>query len=326
MTHPQAGSDDMWTLQEEFLSIEIGRSSQFRNLTLFPLLRRGVPVEELDYLLLEDGIAEGKVRVTELNAGGSVPELRLENTADLPVLLVDGEELVGAKQNRALNLTILAPAKHTTIIPVSCVEAGRWKMASPDFMPVDHVMFTGIRSERLSQVTESLRSSGSHASDQGAVWRNIAAKAFHLKVASPTEAMSAIYERHASSVEEFARAFTCEERQCGVAFAIGGRLLGLDLFDHPEVMRRFFQKLVRSYALDALDAVLKAGEPASVETMAGFVARIGTAPSFSEQAVGLGKDVRFNGPEISGAALWAQERYVHICTFAKNGQYPRRGF
>ncbi len=115
----------MWTLQEEFSRIEIGRSSQFRNLTLFPLIRRRVPIQELDYLLLEDGIAQGKVRVTELHAGGSVPELRLENNADLPVLLVDGEELVGAKQNRVLNLTILAPAKHTTVIPVSCVEAGR---------------------------------------------------------------------------------------------------------------------------------------------------------------------------------------------------------
>ncbi len=164
-----------------------------------------------------------------------------------------------------------------------------------------------------------MRSRGSHASDQRAVWKNIAAKAPRLKVASPTDAMFAIYERHASPVEEFARAFTCEEGQCGVAFAIGGRILGLDLFDRPEVMRRFFQKLVRSYAVDALDAVLKADEPASVETMAGFVARIGAAPSFSEQALGLGKDVRFNGPEISGAALWAQERYVHICAFATDG-------
>jgi hypothetical protein len=58
-------------------------------------------------------------RVTELGAGGSVPELRFENLGEKPVLLLDGEELVGAKQNRALNLTILAPAKQVIVIPVS---------------------------------------------------------------------------------------------------------------------------------------------------------------------------------------------------------------
>src|SRR5258708_33063243 len=131
------GTDTMWTLQEEFSQIEIGRSSEFRGLILFPLMRRSAPVQPLDYLLVEDGIAQGKVRVTELHAGGSVPELRLENNADLPVLLVDGEELVGAKQNRVLNLTILAPAKHTTVIPVSCVEAGGWRVDSADLKPAE---------------------------------------------------------------------------------------------------------------------------------------------------------------------------------------------
>lgn len=307
----------MRTLQEEFSRIDIGRSSQFRNLILFPLTRRSAPVQQLDYLLLEDGISQGKVRVTEIQAGGTVPELRLENNADLPVLLVDGEELVGAKQNRVLNLTILAPAKFTTVIPVSCVEAGRWNMASPDMETADHFMYSLGRGERVTHVTASMRSNGTRTSDQRAVWRNIAAKAARLKASSPTGAMSAIFERHANSLEEFARAFTWHEGQCGVGFGIGGRILGLEIFDHPEVMRRFFQKLIRSYALDALDA--PASETASVEAMCALVTQIGAAQSFSEQALGLGKDVRFNGSEISGAALWAQERYVHICTFAKNG-------
>jgi hypothetical protein len=312
----------MRTLQEEFSAIEIGRSSEFRNLTLFPLMRRSTTDLPLDYLLLEDGIAQGKVRVTELHAGGSVPELRLENNADLPVLLVDGEELLGAKQNRVLNLTILAPAKHTTVIPVSCVEAGRWRMECSDLQVADHVMYSLGRGERVTQVTAAMRSSGSRKSDQGAVWRNIAAKAARLQASSPTGAMSAIYERHASSVEEFARAFAWQEGQCGVVFAISGRILGLEIFDHAEVMRRFFQKLVRSYALDVLDTALAGNGPVSVEAVCALVTRIGAARSFAEQALGIGKDVRFTGPEISGAALWAHERYVHICTFAKNGQSP----
>jgi hypothetical protein len=310
----------MRTLQEEFSQIEIGRSSEFRNLTLFPLIRRSAVVLSLDYLLLEDGLAQGTVRVTELPTGGSVPELRLENNADRPVLLVDGEELIGAKQNRVLNLTILAPAKHTTIIPVSCVEAGRWRMEGSDLQVADHFMYSLGRGERVSQVTAAMRSNGTRKSDQEAVWSNIAAKATRLTASSPTGAMSAIYERHASSVEEFARAFAWQEGQCGVAFAIGGRILGLEIFDHPAVMRKFFQKLVRSYALDALDAAPAGNEPVSVEAVCGLVTQIGAAPSFAEQALGIGKDVRFTGPEICGAALWAHERYVHICTFAKNGK------
>lgn len=310
----------MRTLQEEFSQIEIGRSSEFRNLTLFPLMRRSTAVQPLDYLLLEDGIAQGTVRVTELHAGGSVSELRLENSADLPVLLVDGEELVGAKQNRVLNLTILAPAKQTTVIPVSCVEAGRWSMSSADLKTSDDMMYSFGRGEQLAHVTESMRSNGTRKSNQGAIWRNIAAKAMRLKAASPTGAMSAIFESHARCLDEFVRAFTWQESQCGVAFCIGGRILGLEIFDRPEVMGRFFQKLVRSYALDALDADPTTNEPTSVEAVGAFVTQIGAAQSFAEQALGLGKDVRFNSPDISGAALWAQERYVHLCTFAKNGR------
>jgi hypothetical protein len=85
-------------------------------------------------------------------------------------------------------------------------------------------------------------------------------------------------------------------------------------------MRRFFQKLVRSYALDALDAAPAENQPASVEAVCALVTQIAAAPSFAEQALGIGKDVRFTGSQICGAALWAHDRYIHICTFAKNGK------
>jgi hypothetical protein len=193
-------------------------------------------------------------------------------------------------------------------------------MECSDLQVADHFMYSLGRGERVSQVTAAMRSNGTRKSDQEAVWSNIAAKATRLMASSPTGAMSAIYERHASSVEEFARAFAWQEGQCGVAFAIGGRILGLEIFDHPGVMRKFFQKLVRSYALDALDAAPAGNKPVSVEAVCGLVTQIGAARSFAEQALGIGKDVRFTGPEICGAALWAHERYVHLCAFAKNGK------
>jgi len=61
-----------------------------------------------------------------------VPELAVVNDGDIHVLLLDGEELRGAKQNRMLNTTILLKPKSKTIIPVSCTEQGRWNYASAE--------------------------------------------------------------------------------------------------------------------------------------------------------------------------------------------------
>jgi hypothetical protein len=127
--------------------------------------------------------------------------------------------------------------------------------------------------------------------------------------------MSAVYERHALSVETYVRAFHCEDGQIGVAFAINGEPLGVDLFDHPLTLRTLLPKLVRSYALDALDAP-DSHKAASDDTIAVLLTRISATQMLAEPAIGTGKDVRLIGKEVSGAALWAEGRYVHLCAFA----------
>jgi hypothetical protein len=81
---------------------------------------------------LDVALDDGTARATDVSDSGAVPEPRFENTGERPVLILDGEKLVGAKQNRVLNLTILAPAKEVIIIPISCVEAGRWAEISKE--------------------------------------------------------------------------------------------------------------------------------------------------------------------------------------------------
>jgi hypothetical protein len=313
----------MESLQERLSGLILNSPKNFQNLSVVSLAPTAPSKADLDYLLLDDGISQGTVRITELNASGSVPEVRVENLAAVPVLLVDGEELVGAKQNRVVNLTILVPARSTITIPVSCVEASRWHMASPDFQVAGHLMYAQGRAERFCQVSRSMRASGSHSSDQAAVWRNIEAKAHRLGTQSHTQAHSGLFERNAASVEGYVRAFNWQSGQTGAAFLIAGQLVGVDIFDHAEVMRRFFHKLVRSYALDALDssaAISATSTQASEHAVANFLARIGQAQSFSNQATGLGKDIRFSGPGISGGALWALGRHIHVCAFARPGE------
>jgi hypothetical protein len=309
----------MYSLQDDFAQLTVGTPTTYRNLTLFPLLRPEPDCAEPDYLLAEDAMVQGLIQITEMADRASVPELRLQNNSPRAVLLLDGEELLGAQQNRVLNLTILAPPHQVTIIPVSCVEAGRWYLQSNTFSPASHVMYARARAARTSQVTHAMRATGTRRSDQSAVWRDIAAKASRMGADSPTQSMAAVYERHAITTEEYVKAFDCGALQAGVLFAIDGQAVGMDLFDHSHTAQRLFPKLVRSYALDAMETATAAVRRRTGSVLIqGILEGIATATIFAEPAVGLGQDVRISGQAMSGGALWAAHRYVHICAFSRS--------
>lgn len=319
----------MLTIQEEMASLSIQDPTEFQNLTLFPLFRRNPSPPEPGYMLLEDAIHRNLARVAEVSEGGSVPELRFENQAPLPVLLLDGEELVGAKQNRVLNLSILAPANATIQIPVSCVEAGRWQHNSPDFSPADAMQYSSARASRAKQVSKSIREQGSRRSDQHAVWEDIALKSERLQTESGTGAMRAMYEKHRDSVENYLRAFRYRTNQSGILYCIGGRNWGIDLLDHPASMSHIFSRLVRGYALDAIDIERSANRKVTPDQLTSFLQAVLQAPAFTAPAVGLGKDVRIAGRRACGGALWAEDRYVHLCAFStdasNDSDRPRPG-
>jgi len=309
---------------ESILSdLKVGEETTCRNLTMFPLLNG--EAGEPDYLLLDEALAQGRVRVTEISEGGSVPEIRLTNEADRPVLLLDGEELVGAKQNRVLNLTILAPAGKTIVIPVSCVEAGRWHRSSADFFSSPQVHYSAGRARKMASVSESLLHEGRRSSDQAEVWADIAEKAERMRSSSPTEAMSAIFEHHTSRIGEYAKAFSAREGQIGALFAINGEVVGLDLFDSAATLRKFLPKLVRSYALDAIDAETERAGAHSKKEAGIFLKAVAGAEVQSFPAVGEGEDLRLSGEHLAGGALAARGRVVHLCAFRleEKGRRPQ---
>src|SRR5919202_1073842 len=130
----------------------------------------------LPYLEFEDALRRELVEVTEVSEGGSVPSLFVKNKADRDVIIVDGELLVGAKQNRVVNTTIVVPARSSVEIPVTCVEQGRWGYNSRNFSSGGSHEYSSLRSLKHRSVTQSLRESGEYRSDQGSVWGDIRAK------------------------------------------------------------------------------------------------------------------------------------------------------
>ena len=293
--------------------IRMGSPVPLENLTMFPLL--GDTVGQPGYLTLEEALKSGQVRVTEVSEQGSVPNLCLVNEAEIPVLLLDGEELVGAKQNRIVNLTIMVAAKSETVIPVSCVEAGRWSRQSDEFSAAGRAHFSRGRAEKTAHINASMGADGTRYSNQSAVWDAIAEKSQRMQARSPTGAAAAIYDDNVVTLERFIAAFSAAELQNGAAFAINGQLIGMDLFDSPVTLAKQLKKLVTSYALDAIDErsdEAVAGTGADCQTLIESILR---AERSHYRAVGLGEDVRLDSPEINGGSLIVDDRLVHLCAF-----------
>ncbi len=303
----------MTLIENTLAALDVGAPVAFANLTMFPLL--GAQPGEPHYLTLGEALATRQVRITEVSELGSVPELRVANTADRPLLLLDGEELVGAKQNRIVNLTILVAAHSELVIPVSCVEAGRWRHESASFAAAERALFARGRAQKTAQVSESMQRSGQRRSDQGAVWEEIRSKSERMRAHSDTAAAAALYETNATRLDDYIAAMPAAPGQCGAVFAINGQIVGVDLFDAGATYAKQSHKLLSSYALDAIDELRGEVPAAPPEQCAAFLAEVRQAACTAFKAVGEGEDLRLAGECVKGAALTLDARVLHLCAF-----------
>ena len=126
--------------------------------------------------------------------------LRVRNPGDKPVLVVEGEHFIGGKQNRALNATVLVPAKADLEIPVSCLERGRWGRRQA-YRRDEAFAPNRVRAAQQAGVARSMGQRGSREGDQSAVWREVDEMLHGAEVESSTDAAAA------TRVLELARRF-----------------------------------------------------------------------------------------------------------------------
>ena len=294
-------------------TLTVGESLIHKNLALFPLI--GTYDSLIDYVTLDEALASGSVRVTEVSSGGSVPELAFVNEGETPVFLLDGEELVGAKQNRILNLSMLVAPKSTVAIPVSCVEAGRWAYSSDRFSSSRHAHFSRGRAGKAASVSAAMRESGTRFSNQSEVWADVDTKSADMGVHSPTAAMSDVFDSHEADLEAFVERIQPATDHAGAVFCIGGSIAGMDIFDKPDTFAKLAAKLVRSYGLDAIDR--DAETFPTREKINDFLGHVGAAKTDVYPAVGMGQDLRLTVTDLSGGALELDSTVIHLCAFPK---------
>jgi hypothetical protein len=306
--------------------LSIGAPQTFRTLAVVPLV--DPTALATGWLTLDQAIERDLAEVTELSEQGSVPQLKFLNRAPAPVFLLDGEELVGAKQNRILNLSILVPGQAGLEIPVSCVEQGRWSWRSRHFRNSERVIYSKLRRRNSESVSWSMDRDGSTRGNQGQVWSDIAMKSARMSVHSDTGAASALFERYGRDLDEFVASIKVVPGQVGAAFVVNGRFAGLDLLGGPDLMPNLLPKLVRSYALDVLDEADEANgagqpsqqaKPAAADgdaVVRSALNRAGRLSPSRTKAVGGGEDLRFRDDGLVGSALITSGSVAHLSLWA----------
>jgi hypothetical protein len=297
-----------------FPEVRVGEPVRYEALSIFPLF---APAESpVEYLLSDEGISSGAIAVQEVSEGGSVPDLLVENKGDIRILFIEGEELIGAKQNRILNTSILVAAKSKIRIPVSCVEARRWSYKSRQFSSAGTHTPWKLRSVLKSSVTSSLRSGHERRSDQGAIWREVERQQASLGTSSGTMAMLDTFTDHADKVSEFKDKLRYVDGSVGVAVAIGQKVVALDLFDKPTTCQKVWNRLLSGFVLDALEAPSEQAQAVAAD-VEGMLQTARATPWEKTKPVGEGEEYRGETSEkISASALVFGELPIHLSVVA----------
>ncbi len=301
------------TVRKCLTDLRFGEIQHHRKMDIFPIFCEGEG--NIAYITLGEALENGDLSITEKDEGATVPELKVINRGGKPVLLLDGEELVGAKQNRVLNTTILLKERSQTIIPVSCTEAGRWSSVSREFGDSGAVANLSVRTRKVASVSRHLSATKSYRSDQGAVWDEIERTRERAKAHAPTSALRDVYKSKDLELEGYLDAFPCKKGQKGIIAAICGHIVGMDYISSAAAYAKTHPKLVKSYAMDAL-LETRPSRKASRRKAEEFLHRIPKSSEEKFRSVGYGWDYRYTSRDIVGSALVYNREVIHLAFFA----------
>ncbi|MGY1601660.1 ARPP-1 family domain-containing protein [Geodermatophilus sp. SYSU D00815] len=234
---------------------------------------------------------EAPVDVAERAGTPVVEELVVTGRADRPVLLLAGELLEGGWQDRALTATHLLAPQRPTVLPVVCVEQGRWHGAAAHRRAARRVPVA---------VLPRLRS-------QQAVWERVR-RYEAVAGGSATESLTDRFDNVATTTAAMTRGLRPLAGQRGVLVGIAGRPAWLELFDSPRTLAAHWAGLVQAAALDALGRPEVRTPAAAARAFAERLERTRLAP---DGPAGLGRRLRSTGRLAVDAVRW-DHRTLHL--------------
>ncbi len=251
-------------------------------LTLDEGLRSG------DVVVTEAGNVQGLIRrhgaPVVRNEGAQVNRLVLVNNSKRPLLLLAGEIVSGGKQDRVIGKDRIVPAESDPVdLSVFCVEPGRW-VATSEHFGASEAMYGGVAGGANSHAPApmammaqpSVRAKAMGDKDQNQVWAEVRKQQSQMvtveAAASPqvateiarTSSYAKVNENEAVKKQVDAVAKPIEQNYqslihqlrdrnaVGVVVAVNGRIIWADVFASTDLLEKYWPKLVRSYASEAV--------------------------------------------------------------------------
>ena len=274
-------------------------------------------IDGLDYVTVDEALEAQWIEVTEFTEEGEVPRIKIINRSGHKVFVMAGEQLVGCKQNRVVNASIMVPPQSEMPLPVTCVERGRWGYSSRSFSSAHSSSHYGLRAMMKMQAARSYRGSSAPKADQVAVWREVSRKLRTMGSSSSSGALQDVFRNYERKLEEAVKKFPAPTECNAAVFVIGGRIAGADLFDKPDTLRKLWPKLIKSCTIDALEpSTLSPGSTAQ-EAISSWLEAAASATLESFPSPGLGRDVRIEGEDVIGASLVVDNHPVHMELFRR---------
>jgi len=294
--------------------ISFGTPQSYNNLTMVPLLKE--EDEKIQYTSLKKALAENLIEITEVNEVGHVPELKVVNKSDEYILIIDGEQFVGAKQNRIINASILIDKHSHTIINVACVEEGRWSYKSKNFGDSDFMLEKNIREKKMMSVLTSLKTANYFRADQGEIWDEVHNFQMKVNFRSKTSSMEDAYKSREKELKDFSKSFQVRPMQRGMLIFVDGKISGIEYLSSKEVFSEYFEKILHSYTAGAFFDQKNVIEQVDyLDEAKKFLLSLSDSKESKFKSIGLGDDIRLESNSTLASALIVNDEVIHLVGF-----------
>ncbi|MCC6489493.1 MAG: HIRAN domain-containing protein [Candidatus Hydrogenedentes bacterium] len=301
-------------VRDALLGLRLGAPVGYDRLQLFPLY--GGNGHARHHAILSEAIEGGTAEVREVSDVGSVPELMVVNRGDRPLLIPEGEILSGAKQNRVVNITVLVAEKSELVIPVSCVERGRWSKVSPGFRAT-HFAPPRARGRKSAGVMAQRNACGRPVSDQGRLWDNVAEYLDRAGAHSGTDSLIDAYEQARERLNAYRKHVRLPDDARGAVIALGGKVVGVEVFGTHDMLAGLWERLSEAYFFEAAtdpEPVVPEGD-ADASDAQQFLETVGAGLTPVDRPVGAGVEFHVNAENVAGSALWHDGHLLHVAAF-----------